>query len=119
MVSVPHQSLPGAVGCQIHLDSGDDIDYVMYGKDGKPLAIVEYTATCRSPIEGRTKAIDKANQLAKKYGYKPIAYYTNGYFIFVISWGIGPDGYSSFIRSKNWNCSSCGRRFAKTFPIRR
>lgn len=84
VVSVPHQSLPGAVGCQIHLDSGDDIDYVMYGKDGKPLAIVEYTATCRSPIEGRTKVIDKANQLAKKYGYKPIAYYTNGYFIFVI-----------------------------------
>ena len=84
IVSVPHQSLPSAVGCLIHLDSGEDIDYVMYGKDGKPLAIVEYTATCRSPVEGRTKAIDKANQLAVKYGYKPIAYYTNGYYIFAI-----------------------------------
>ena len=84
VVNVPHQSLPGAVGCQIHLDSGDDVDYVMYGKDGKPLAIVEYTATTKSPIEGRTKVIEKANQLEKKYGYKPVAYYTNGYFIFVI-----------------------------------
>lgn len=84
IVSVPHQSLPGAVGCMIHLDSGDDVDYVMYGKDGKPLAIVEYTATCKSPVEGRMKVIDKANQLNQKYGYKPIAYYTNGYYIFVI-----------------------------------
>lgn len=49
IVSVPHQSLPGAVGCMIHLDSGDDVDYVMCGKDGKPLAIVEYTATCKAP----------------------------------------------------------------------
>lgn len=30
------------------------------------------------------KVIDKANQLHQKYGYKPIAYYTNGYYIFVI-----------------------------------
>lgn len=84
IVTVPHQSLPCAVGCMIHLDSGDDIDYVMYGKDGKPLAIVEYTATCKNPIDGRTKVIDKANQLYKKYGYRPIAYYTNGHHIFVI-----------------------------------
>ncbi len=26
IVTVPHQSLPGAVGCMIHLDSGEDID---------------------------------------------------------------------------------------------
>lgn len=84
VVNVPNQSLPGAVGCKIRLDSGEDIDYVMYGKDGKPLAIVEYTATRKSPIEGRMKVIDKANQVKKKYGYRPIAYYTNGYFIFVI-----------------------------------
>ena len=84
IVTVPNQSMPGAVGCLIHLDSGDDIDYVMYGKDGKPLAIVEYTATCKNPVEGRMKAIDKANQLSAKCGYKPIAYYTNGYYIYVI-----------------------------------
>ena len=84
IVAVPHQSLPGAVGCMIHLDSGKDIDYVMYGKDGKPLAIVEYTETCKSPVEGRKKAIEKADELSIKCGYKPIAYYTNGYYIFVI-----------------------------------
>ena len=35
-------------------------------------------------MEGRTKGIEKANQMAAKYGYKPVVYYTNGYYIYCI-----------------------------------
>ena len=71
-----------AVDCR--LDSGDSVDYVLYGRDNKPLAIVEQTATAKNLVEGRTKGIEKANQMAAKYGYKPVVYYTNGYYIYCI-----------------------------------
>lgn len=77
-------SLPGAVSLDCKLDTGDTVDYVMYGRDNKPLAIVEYKTTSQDLVAGRMKVIATANQLAQKYGYKPIAYYTNGYHIYCI-----------------------------------
>lgn len=84
MVNKPDQAMPGAAGINMILDDGDTVDYVLYGRDNRPLAIVEYTTTAKNLIEGRTKVIDKANKMAIKYGYKPIAYYTNGYHIYII-----------------------------------
>ena len=77
-------ALPGAAAVNCLLDSGDSVDYILYGRDNKPLAIIEQTATTQNLVEGRTKGIDKANQLAAKYGYKPVVYYTNGYYIYCI-----------------------------------
>ena len=84
VVNLPNQAMPCAAGVNMILDNGDVVDYVMYGKDNKPLAVVEYTATKDNLIQGRMKGIQKADQLAIKYGYKPVVYYTNGYFIYVI-----------------------------------
>lgn len=79
-----NQAMPGCAGIHMLLDSGDTVDYILYGRDNRPLAIVEYTTTTQNLIEGRAKAIAKADQLAIKLGYKPIVYYTNGYHIYVI-----------------------------------
>ncbi len=84
IVNRPDQAMPCSAGINMLLDDGDSVDYVLYGRDNRPLAIVEYTTTTRNLIEGRTKAIEKANKMAVKLGYKPIVYYTNGYHIYVI-----------------------------------
>ena len=84
IVNKADQAMPGSAGINMILDDGDTVDYVLYGRDNRPLAIIEYTTTSKNLIEGRRKAIEKANKMAVKYGYKPIVYYTNGYHIYVI-----------------------------------
>ncbi len=84
IVKQPDQAMPCSAGINMLLDDGDSVDYILYGRDNRPLAIIEYTTTKNNLIEGRTKAIEKANKLAIKLGYKPIVYYTNGYHIYVI-----------------------------------
>lgn len=65
-------------------------DYVLYGRDGKPLAIIEAKKTSVSPENGRHQVDLYAQCMKKVYGYKPILYYTNGYMIKIID-GIYPD----------------------------
>lgn len=84
MVSIPNQAMPSSAAINMILDSGTEIDYVLYGKDNRPLAIVEYTESCKSPIAGRMKALKVAKELEQKHGYPPVVYYTNGYRITVI-----------------------------------
>ena len=84
IVNKPDQAMPCSAGINMLLDDGDTVDYILYGRDNRPLAVIEYTTTNQNLIEGRTKAIEKANKLAIKYGYKPVVYYTNGYHIYVI-----------------------------------
>ncbi len=60
------------------------VDYVLFGYDGKPLAIVEAKKTSVSPIKGKEQAQLYARCLQKEYGYLPIVYYTNGYQIWII-----------------------------------
>ncbi len=84
VVNKPDQALPCSAGINMLLDDGDSVDYILYGRDNRPLAIVEYSATKENLIAGRIKGIEKANKLEIKYGYKPVVYYTNGYYIYVI-----------------------------------
>lgn len=65
-------------------------DYVLYGRDGKPLAIVEAKKTSVSPEKGRHQADLYGECMEKRYGYKPVLYYTNGYTTKVID-GLYPD----------------------------
>lgn len=85
IVNVPNQPVPCCASLNCILDdSGELIDYILNGRDNKPLAIIEETETKKNPVAGRMKAIRVAQQLEQKYGYKPIAYYTDGYHIFCI-----------------------------------
>lgn len=60
------------------------VDYVLFGRNGKPLALVEAKKTSKSASVGRQQAILYANCLEKKYGVRPVIYYTNGYETFII-----------------------------------
>ena len=66
-------------------------DYVLYGKDGIPLAVVEAKRTSESPEKGRKQVIMYGERLVAQYGCAmPVLYYTNGYQIWCID-GIYPD----------------------------
>lgn len=84
IVNVQDQAMPASAGINMLIDDGDKADYILYGRDNRPLAIVEYTTTCKNIVEGRRKGIWQAEKLAVKYGYKPVVYYTNGYNIYFI-----------------------------------
>ena len=64
------------------------VDYVLFGADGKPLAVVEAKRTSVSEEVGRVQAIRYADCLEKKYGIRPIIYYTNGFKTKIID-GLG------------------------------
>lgn len=64
------------------------VDYVLFGANGKPLAVVEAKRTTKDPEVGKQQAILYADCLEKKYGVRPVIYYTNGYRTFVID-GLG------------------------------
>lgn len=55
------------------------IDYVLWGNDGKPLAIVEAKRTSAAVERGRSQAKNYADALQEIYGQRPIIFYTNGY----------------------------------------
>lgn len=65
------------------------VDYTLFGDDGKPLAIIEAKKSTRNEEVGRVQARLYAAALEKKYGQRPIIYYTNGYTIKIID-GIYP-----------------------------
>ena len=54
-------------------------DYVLYGDNGKPLAVVEAKKTAADPKTGRHQAFLYANCLEKMTGQRPLIFYTNGY----------------------------------------
>ena len=54
------------------------VDYVLYGDDGKPLAVVEAKKTSKSPRIGKVQAQLYAEALEKDTGIRPIIFYTNG-----------------------------------------
>ncbi|MEG1011790.1 MAG: DEAD/DEAH box helicase family protein [Ruthenibacterium sp.] len=54
-------------------------DYVLYGNDGKALALIEAKRTCVDVAKGRQQAKLYADLLEKKYGRRPIIFLTNGF----------------------------------------
>jgi type I restriction enzyme R subunit len=64
--------------------SGEGIaDYVLWGDDGKPLAVIEAKRAMKSAREGQTQASLYADCLEKKHGQRPVVFFTNGYEIYV------------------------------------
>ncbi len=55
------------------------VDYVLWGDDGKPLAVVEAKRTTADPKKGRQQAKLYADCLEAESGQRPLIFYTNGY----------------------------------------
>ena len=54
-------------------------DYVLFGDDGKPLAVLEAKRTCVDVAKGRQQAKLYADLLEQKYGRRPIIFLSNGF----------------------------------------
>jgi type I restriction enzyme R subunit len=54
-------------------------DYVLWGNDGKPLAVVEAKKTTVDPSNGQQQAKLYADCLEQMHGQRPIIFFTNGY----------------------------------------
>ena len=54
-------------------------DYVLYGTDGKPLAVIEAKRTCVDVAKGRQQAKLYADLLEQKYHRRPVIFLTNGF----------------------------------------
>ena len=55
------------------------VDYVLWGADGRPLAIVEAKRTDRSPEDGARQAEEYADALLAATGQDPVVFLSNGY----------------------------------------
>jgi type I restriction enzyme, R subunit len=55
------------------------VDYVLWGADGLPLAVVEAKRTTGSAAIGQQQAKLYADCLAAEFGRRPVIFYTNGY----------------------------------------
>jgi type I restriction enzyme, R subunit len=78
---------PDEVGIEVEIkhqptDSGiGKADYVLWGDDGNPLAVIEAKKTSRSHQEGKEQARMYAEGFEKEHGRKPVIFYTNGFEI--------------------------------------
>jgi len=68
----PVQGMPNASG-------KGAIDYVLWGDDGNPLAVVEAKRTRRDAHVGQQQAKLYADCLEQQFGQRPVIFYTNGY----------------------------------------
>ncbi len=67
--------MPQATG-----SNGDGkVDYVLWGDDGKPVAVVEAKRTSRDPRVGQHQAKCYADCVQKEFGQRPVIFYTNGF----------------------------------------
>lgn len=67
--------MPQATG-----SNGDGkVDYVLWGDDGKPVAVVEAKRTSRDPRVGQHQAKCYADCIQKEFGQRPVIFYTNGF----------------------------------------
>ena len=63
-------------------------DYVLFGANGKPFAVIEAKKTAISPSAGKHQAELYAQCLEQQYGVKPVIYYSNGFETYIID-GLG------------------------------
>lgn len=76
-------------------------DYVLFGKDGLPLAVVEAKRTSKDPNIGRKQAVLYADCLERKFGRRPMMFTTNGFETYFWDDRSGPQRKVSGIFSKD------------------
>lgn len=69
----PVEGMAGVVGKMGYCD------YVLFGKDGMPLAVVEAKRTSKDPNSGRKQVMLYADCLERKFGRRPMMFTTNGF----------------------------------------
>lgn len=69
----PVEDMAGVVGQKGYCD------YVLFGKDGMPLAVVEAKRTSKDPNSGRKQVMLYADCLEQKFGRRPMMFTTNGF----------------------------------------
>ena len=52
-------------------------DYVLLGRDGRPLAVIEAKRTSRDAIAGKRQASDYADRIRNHFGVDPFIFLTN------------------------------------------
>ena len=72
-IEYPVEGMGGVIGQQ------GFVDYVLFGKDGLPLAVIEAKRTSKDPNIGRTQAKLYADCLENKFGRRPMMFTTNGF----------------------------------------
>ena len=75
MVEVPVDGMPNPTGKGY-------VDYVLYGNNGKPLAVIEAKKTTKDPIVGSQQAKVYADCLQNMTGQRPLIFITNGFEIY-------------------------------------
>lgn len=76
-------------------------DYVLFGKDGLPLAVVEAKRTSKDPNNGWKQAVLYADCLERKFGRRPMIFITNGFETYYWDDQTSPKRQVSGIFSKN------------------
>ncbi|HHY0136966.1 TPA: DEAD/DEAH box helicase family protein [Clostridioides difficile] len=59
------------------------VDYILYGENGKPLAVVEAKRTSKDPKIGQQQAKLYADCLEKRYSQRPVIFLTNGFDMYI------------------------------------
>lgn len=76
-------------------------DYVLFGKDGLPLAVVEAKRTSKDPNIGRKQAVLYADCLERKFGRRPMMFTTNCFETYFWDDQSGPQRKVSGVFSKD------------------
>lgn len=58
-------------------------DYVLWGDDGKPLAVIEAKRSMVDAYKGKRQAEIYADSLEKMFGQRPIIFFSNGYETYI------------------------------------
>ena len=77
------------------------VDYVLFGKDGLPLAVIEAKRTSKDPNAGRKQAVLYADCLERKFGRRPVMFTTNGFETYYWDDRVSPQRRVSGLFSKN------------------
>jgi len=87
---------------EMELNDGSEFaDYVLFGKDGLPLAVVEAKRTSADPNQGRVQASMYADSIEKQYGRRPMMFTTNGFETFFWDDASGPQRRVSGVFSRD------------------
>jgi len=89
-------------GMPKELGSGNGfVDYVLYGKDGIPLALIEAKRTMKDAKKGTHQAWLYANCIEEMTGHRPIIFNTNGFETYIWDDKVSPQREVSGVFSKD------------------
>ena len=98
------------------------VDYVLWGDNGLPLAVVEAKNTLLDPQKGRQQAKLYADCLTHMYGRRPILFYTNGYESWIWDDTLYPPRKVSGFQTKDeleWSIQKRGKKPLQAYEIKK